>query len=92
MLFHPQCWLERAIVEIEKRVVAETRGRKRMAITDSNRKKRTAILCRRASVIQRIGTEMGKEVRNFDRIVHMGELLEKLKVEIELYGGAPKSW
>jgi len=92
MLFHPQCWLERAIIEIEKRTVVETRGRKRMAITDTNRKKRSSILCRRASVLQRIRTEMDKEVRNFNRIAHLGELLEKLKAEIEPYGGAPKSW
>ena len=54
MLFHPQCWIDRAVAELETRTVTETRGRKRMVLSDENREKRGKILRRHASIMQRI--------------------------------------
>ena len=92
--FHPQCWIDQGIAEIEKRVVVETRGRKRIEMTDGNRKARTAILMRRASITQRIRREIEKpeDGRSVDRIIHLGGLLNRLKEEIKPLGGVPESW
>jgi len=92
--FHPQCWIDQAVEELKKRPFTESRGRKKLGITDSNRDARMAILRRRASVVQRIRAEAKKpqDEQNFDRIVHLGSLLSDLKVEISPFGGVPKSW
>lgn len=89
--FHPQCWIDQAIADLEKRPVVETRGRKKMVLADADKSARTAILRRRASVIQRIKRAVG-ENQNTDKIIHLGEMLNKLKEEIELVGGVPESW
>lgn len=89
--FHIQCWIDQAIAAIEKRPVVETRGRKKMALADADKTARTAILRRRASVIQRIKRAVG-DGQDTDKIIHLGEMLNKLKDEIELVGGVPESW
>jgi len=63
-------------------------------MTDDNKAARFAILRRRASVTQRIKREVTKPVeeQSIDKIIHLGDLLNKLKEEIELVGGVPKSW
>lgn len=94
MHFHaqnPNCWLDRAIAELETRPVVETRGRKASTISDEKRDVRQKILRRRASVMQRINTEMESLMRP-SKLTHLTGLLEKLVVEIEPYGGVPKSW
>ena len=94
MSFHarePNCWLDRAIAELETRAVVETRGRKRMQLSDDDREVRVKLLRRRASVMQRIGNGMeGTIVPR--RVAHLTEMLEQLKLEIEPYGGVPKGW
>ena len=92
--FHPQCWIDQAVAELEKRVVVETRGRKKLEMTDATREARTAILRRRGSVVQRIRREVGNGggEPNTDNIIHLGGLLNKLKEEIEPFGGVPESW
>lgn len=90
--FHPQCWIDQAVAELKTRVVVETRGRKRLEMTDETKAARTAIMRRRGSVIQRIKREVGSEERDVDRVIHLGELLNSLKGEIEKFGGVPKSW
>lgn len=90
--FHPQCWIDQAVAELDTRVVVETRGRKRLEMADATKTARTAILRRRGSIIQRIKREIGSEEQDIDRIVHLGELLNGLKEEIEQFGGVPKSW
>ena len=93
-IFKPQHWIDQAIAELEKRPVVETRGRKKLPMTDDSRAARTAILRRRGSVLQRIRREVEgpKEEQDIDNIVHLGGMLNKLKEEIEPYGGVPKSW
>jgi len=89
--FHIQCWIDQGIAAIESKPVVETRGRKRAIITDPDRVKRTSILRRRASVVQRLKKEMN-DGQDVDRLIHLGEMLNNLKDEIELVGGAPESW
>jgi hypothetical protein len=94
MHFHakdPYCWVDRGITEVSTRPQAERRGRKPDAISDEVKEKRQRILRRRASVMQRIGTEM-ETTQRVDKLVHLTDLLEQLKVEIEPLGGVPTSW
>jgi len=93
MIFHaePNCWLERAIAELESRPVVETRGRKTLSLSDPVKEARNKILRRRASVIQRLDREIEERMRPA-KILHLTEMLESLKVEIEPHGGVPESW
>lgn len=96
-IYHPQCWIDQAVAEIERRPVVETRGgwgSSRIKLADDVKAARTKILMRRASVLQRIKVEVSKptEEQSVDKIIHLGDLLNKLKEEIEEYGGVPKSW
>lgn len=93
MLFHaePNCWLERAIAELESRVVPENRGRKAKNLPDQAKEQRNKILRRRASVLQRLEKEMYGEMRPV-KLLHLTEMVEKLKVEIKPFGGVPESW
>jgi len=91
MLFHPSCWLERAIVELESRPVIETRGRRPSDLNDAMKEARNKILRRRASVVQRLDKEMYGEMRPV-KLLHLTQMLDALRVEIELYGGVPESW
>ncbi len=92
--FHPQCWIDQAIAALKARVIVETRGRKKIGMTDTVRGARLKIMMRRASVTQRIKKEvsMSPDEQNIDRIIHLGSLLNKLREEIEPYGGVPESW
>ncbi len=90
MAFHPRCWLERAIAELEKRVVLETRGRSRMAITDPDRAARLKLLRKRASISQRLKNATDKG--NYSLAARLVEKLEHCKVEITPYGGIPEKW
>ena len=93
MHFHakdPYCWVERAIIEVGMRPYVENRGRRPDALGDEAKEKRQKILRRRASVMQRIHNEM--EVMRPAKLMHLTELLEKLAIEVEPYGGVPKSW
>lgn len=93
MLFHsePNCWLIRAIAELESKPTLETRGRKAKNLTDPAKEQRNKILRRRASVMQRLEKEIVEEMRPA-KLLHLTELLEKLKIEIEQFGGVPTSW
>jgi len=91
MLFHPNCWLERAIAELESKPRLETRGRKANALSDPNKEMRNKILRRRASVVQRLDKEMYGEMRPA-KLSHLTQLIEGLKVEIVSFGGVPESW
>lgn len=89
--WHPQCWIDQAIVELERRgPMEETRGRKKMNVPDEVRSARFKIIARRASVIQRLKRAMVKG--DLERIEHLAGELEKLKAEIEPLGGVPESW
>ena len=94
MHFHaknPNCWLDRAIRELELRPYVERRGRKPDALSDEDRTARLRILRRRSSAMSRLRAEMEGEVRLY-KILHLTEMMEKLKVEIEKVGGVPLKW
>lgn len=88
--WHPECWIIQAKQKVEGKEYQETRGCKKMEIGEEDRKKRFKILARRASVLQRIKIAVGKE--DYVNIVHLGEMLEKLREEIEPLGGIPAAW
>jgi len=92
--FHTQCWIDQAIAALEKREIVETRGRKKLEMTDEIRAARLKILMRRAAVTQRIRREIAKpaEEQDIDRVIHLGDSLNKLRKEIEQCGGVPESW
>jgi hypothetical protein len=87
LYWHPNCYIEQGIAEMEKRTIIETRGRRPLPIDDDAREKRTNILKRRASVIQRL-----KKETDHERILHLVEMLDNLKEEIKPLGGVPKGW
>ena len=93
--YKPQHGIDQGIAEVEKRVVVETRGwGSRPRVPDTDKPARFAILRRRGAVVQRIKreVEMQDGERSMDRIIHLGEMLNKLRDEIEPLGGVPKSW
>ncbi len=92
MLFHPQCWIDRAVAELSTKHIVETRGRKRNQISDDDREKREKILRRRASFVQRLNVKMNEFPTDYGKVGRLLDRLEELKVEIELVGGVPKSW
>jgi hypothetical protein len=91
--WHPKCWIAQAIEKLEKNPKPETRGRSKPTLPPDQLAARVKILRRRAAVVQRIKVEMarGKDT-DFNKIVHLGDLLNNLKDEIKPIGGAPKSW
>jgi len=90
-LYHPQCWIDQAVAELEQRPVVETRGYgKRMAITDKDREQRVRVLRKRAAIVQRVKTACLE--RKFALIERLTGQLERCKEEIEQYGGVPAKW
>jgi len=79
---------------LEKRPYVPPKGRTPVVMEPEVRKKRVALLRRRASVMQRMREEMSKDnnERSLEKIIHFGELLENQTEEIKPLGGVPKSW
>jgi len=92
--WHPQCWIDQAIQKLERLPpVVETRGMRKPKVPDEMRGARVKIMARRAAIVQRIKIEMSKnDGTSVDKLIHLGEMLNRLKEEIELVGGAPESW
>jgi len=88
------CWIEQGIIAMMKRGYVERRGRKALGLPEEDKLKRIAILRRRARVMQRLRAEveLPSKQQNVDRAIHLGAQLGKLKEEIQLVGGVPKSW
>lgn len=86
------CWVEQGVAEVSKRVIVETRGKRKLELSEEDKIARFKILRRRAAVVQRIRKEMSSEVQSIDRIIHLGGQLNKLKEEVEQVGGVPRSW
>jgi len=88
------CWVEDGLLELEKNPKVETRGRKRLAMPDTDRARRIQIQKRRANIIQKLkkATSIPAEERNYDLVVELGTELEQLKLEISSLGGVPVGW
>jgi len=90
--WHLQCWVEQGVAAVKERGdKPETRGRRKIPMTDEVLAKRTSILRRRAAVLQRIRKEISGKNR-MDKIIHLGGMLESLTEEIVPVGGVPSSW
>lgn len=96
MRFHTQCWIDQAVQKLdrEEEQRVETRGRKRQGISDDMRSERVKILRRYAAITQRIRAEVVRpaDENSVERLIHLGAGLNKMRIEIERYGGVPKSW
>uniref|UniRef100_A0A6M3L4D6 PARP-type domain-containing protein n=1 Tax=viral metagenome TaxID=1070528 RepID=A0A6M3L4D6_9ZZZZ len=96
LCWHVECWVEQGRTAADKAAGhrIEARGRPKSKLAEKDQAERLAIIRRRASVIQRIRreTERPFEEQDFNKVVHLGEMLEKLAVEIKAYGGVPESW
>ena len=92
--YHPQCFIDKSVQELRKTPYMGRTGRAPINIPNDTKLKRNRIMQRRASVVQRIRAEMDKpaDKRNYDNIVHLGEMLEKFKEEIISCGGVPEKW
>ena len=90
--FHPQCWIDQGIAAVEKIPVVESRGRKRVPMTDNTRAARFKIMQRRASIMQRLKKSTLEVPYDIDKIIHLGQMIDELKAEIIEQGGLPKSW
>ena len=93
--WHPNCWVEQGLVELEKHPYVPAKvGRKKLELDKDTRAKRIGIMRRRAATIQRIKMIKARPIEewNLDAIVHLGDMLAKLADEIEPYGGTPKGW
>jgi len=90
--WHPSCWMEQAMLSLEKRPYIPPAGRKPVEMEPEVRKARISILRRRASVVQRLKIETLRPDLDIDKIIHLGGLMDKQAKEIEKLGGVPKSW
>jgi len=92
--WHPECWVEQGKMAADRRpLITETRGRKKLDMSEGDKAARRSIIMRRASVMQRIKKEVDlKTQESIDKLIHLGDRLNKLKEEIKQYGGVPKSW
>ena len=88
------CWVIQALDNFGKTVHVETRGRKKLILPKEKRDGRLKLLRKRAKVIQQLKIVMEEhpKKRNMDEVVRLGLILEKLRVDIEQFGGVPKSW
>ncbi len=90
------CWEEQAKYYIDRKPkpIKSPAGRKKLELTNEDKRARGKILNRRSTITQRIRAEWEKplELIDYDEIVHLGTMLKKCKEEIEPLGGVPKSW
>ena len=92
--FHatPQnCWLERAMAELDSRPTVETRGRKALVLSDDKKAERYRILRQHASTVSRLRREMENSMRPA-LMLKLAEKLDALRERIKDYGGVPDSW
>ena len=88
--WHVDCWVEQGKRSLDLQPKPETRGRKKLAMSDDNKSKRVKILMRRAAILQRM--KAATDEGNVDKLIYLGGLMNKLKEEIQEYGGIPASW
>lgn len=94
--WHPECWLKEAFAYLDKnpyspvKTAGVSRGRPPLKMSKENRTKRTAILRRRASFIQRIRAAVYES--KWDSVIRLYDKMLKLNAEIEPLGGVPENW
>jgi hypothetical protein len=94
--WHTECWLKQGIEAIKEKERTqpkiEKRGRPALTLNEADYQKRHKVMMRRGSILQRIRVEMSIPDTNFDKIVHLGAMLDKCRKELESLGGCPKDW
>jgi len=94
--WHPKCWLEQGLARLEREpYISNKPGRPKRDLDPVTKQLRLSALMRRASIIQRIRklTESGNmDLKTIDKIVHLGEMLDKIKEEMVNLGGVPSKW
>ncbi len=92
MRWHPQCWIEQGLIELNKRPYEARgdRGRKSLVMSKEDKVTRNKLLRRRSSFFFRL--RAAADAGETDKIIQIIGKMEMLAVEIEKYGGAPKSW
>lgn len=92
--WHTQCWIDQGVQKLEREPVVDNRALRQPKFSQEVTEGRVKVMRRRAAVVQRIRIEVDKprEEQSVDRIIHLGELLNKLREEIEQFGGVPESW
>ena len=94
--WHTGCWLQQGMEAIKEKERTqpklEKRGRPKLELSVVDYIKRHKVMMRRGSILQRIRVEMASDSTDFDKIVHLGSMLEKCKKEMEVLGGCPKDW
>ena len=92
------CWVEAGLIALGNKTQEEIYGAKRrrtpLDLTAIERTLRTKLLRRHGSVLQRIRFEVmnGANEGNFDKLVHLGGLLNNLREATLPVGGVPESW
>lgn len=94
--WHPSCWLEQGLARLEREpYISNKPGRPKRELEPVTRDLRLSALRRRASIVQRIRKLIDSESIDsvtIDRIVHLGEMLDKVKEEMTNLGGIPEKW
>jgi hypothetical protein len=94
MHFHakdPYCWVDQAIITLGMKPYSENRGRHADGLSDTVKVERQKLLRQRASIVQRINAEMYKYKRP-EKLIHLVDMLDALKIKIEPLGGVPEKW
>ncbi len=94
--WHPNCFVEQGLQWLSLHPGEPvTKGRPKSVTATlpvDDKLARLSLLRRHATTSQRLRREMEKEWPNYEVITRLTERLDKLRLEVELVGGAPKSW
>ena len=88
--WHPECWLEQGLAELETRPLEQKRRGRTSSFDVATRKDRLKLLRRRAYIIFEIRKAM--KIEKVDRIIELSGELDILKEKIVELGGVPNSW
>jgi hypothetical protein len=88
------CWLVQALEKFDSTKFIESRGRKKLLMPKEARDGRLKILRKHAKVLQQLRAIMEEPAgdRDMVAITRLGGRLQKLRIDIEKFGGAPESW
>lgn len=92
--WHPQCWIEEGLVYLEQHPYqAKSTGRPKLKLSEADAEQRQTLVRRRSRLIY-ILREMLTNGKDFEHpsVIKILNRLLKLRIDIELFGGAPRSW
>jgi len=93
MYFHPKCWVENGMDYLEKNpYTSGMRGRKRLELSDEDRRARYLLLRKYAGLKQRLGNIVTKFPDNLEPTLRIEEQMRQIMVDISVVGGIPPKW